>query len=234
MCGWRWVWLVVARCAIAIRIGTPEKVWCYTCKVIKRLGRLGRLGTLEKSPLSPLSPLSPQRSCRLAQAKQTQTLRAAHPNFSGEVVRCGASQKKPLRDSTHSTALSGLIFWDGPQIAAYREKLISCQKGLDLFYRKRRGLRIVLKRTASDLLLLGWDKDMPLITRNSRNYSCFFKASRNFSGKLLLISRSIDRIILQMARAEELPWPIITGALTPITWRPPTLSAFIASQKSNW
>ena len=65
-----------------------------------------------------------QRSCRLEQAKQTQTHRAAHPNFSGEVVRCGASQKKPLRDSTHSTALSGLIFWDVPQIAAYREKLL--------------------------------------------------------------------------------------------------------------
>ena len=118
-------------------------------------------------PLWPFRPLMPfQHSCRLAQAKQIQTHRAAHPNFSGEVVRCGASQKKPLRDSTHSTALSGLIFWDVPQIAAYREKLISCQKGLDLFYRKRRGLRIVLKRTASDLLLLGWDKDMPLITRN--------------------------------------------------------------------
>ena len=47
----------------------------------------------------------------------------AQPNFSGEVVRCGASQKKPLRDSTHSTAMSGLIFWDVPQIAVYREKL---------------------------------------------------------------------------------------------------------------
>ena len=39
-------------------------------------------------------------------------------------MRCGASQKKPLRDSTHSTALSGLIFWDVPQIAAYREKFL--------------------------------------------------------------------------------------------------------------
>ena len=48
--------------------------------------------------------------------------------FSGEVVRCGASQKKPLRDSTHSTALSGLIFWDVPQIAAYREKLLQALK----------------------------------------------------------------------------------------------------------
>ena len=31
-----------------------------------------------------------------------------------------------------STALDGLNFWDVPQIAAYREKLISCQKGSDL------------------------------------------------------------------------------------------------------
>ena len=31
-----------------------------------------------------------------------------------------------------STALGGLNFWDVPQIAAYREKLISCQKELDL------------------------------------------------------------------------------------------------------
>ena len=56
----------------------------------------------------------------------------ARPNFSGEGVRCGASQKKPPRDSTRSTALGGLNFWDVPQIAAYREKLISCQKKLDL------------------------------------------------------------------------------------------------------
>ena len=60
-------------------------------------------------------------------------------NFSGEVVRCGASQKKPLRDSTHSPALSGLIFWDVPQIAADREKLISCQKGLDVVSIKKFG-----------------------------------------------------------------------------------------------
>ena len=57
------------------------------------------------------------------------TPQAPRPNFSGEGVRCGASQKKPLRDSTQSTALGGLNFWDVPQIAAYREKLISCQKG---------------------------------------------------------------------------------------------------------
>ena len=69
------------------------------------------------------------------------TYRVARPNFSGEVVRCGASQKKPPRDSTQSTALGGLNFWDVPQIAAYCEKLISCQKGLDLFYRKRRSPR---------------------------------------------------------------------------------------------
>ena len=81
-------------------------------------------------------------------------------------MRCGASQKKPPRDSTQSTALGGLNFWDVPQIAAYREKLISCQKGSDLFYRKRRSPRDSTSSTARGVLLLGWDKDVPLITRN--------------------------------------------------------------------
>ena len=44
--------------------------------------------------------------------------------------------------------------------------LISCQKGLDLFYRKRRSPRDSTRSTARGVLLLGWDKDMPLITRN--------------------------------------------------------------------
>ena len=39
-------------------------------------------------------------------------------------MRCDASQKKPSRDSTLSTALDGLIFWDVPQIAAYHNKLM--------------------------------------------------------------------------------------------------------------
>ena len=39
-------------------------------------------------------------------------------------MKCGASQKKPSRDSTLSTALDGLIFWDVPQIAAYHKKLM--------------------------------------------------------------------------------------------------------------
>ena len=52
-------------------------------------------------------------------------------------MRCGASQKKPPRDSTQSTALGGLNFWDVPQIAAYREKLISCQKGATNFIRSK-------------------------------------------------------------------------------------------------
>ena len=45
--------------------------------------------------------------------------------FLEEAVRCGASQKKPSRDSTLSTALDGLIFWDVPQIAAYHKKLMN-------------------------------------------------------------------------------------------------------------
>ena len=46
-------------------------------------------------PLRPLRPFRPfQRSCRLAQAKQKQTHRAAQPNFLSEGVRCNARQKK--------------------------------------------------------------------------------------------------------------------------------------------
>ena len=49
-----------------------SKVWC-----LRRFFKL--------PPLLPLWPLLPfQRSCRLAQAKQTQPLRVALPNFSGE------------------------------------------------------------------------------------------------------------------------------------------------------
>ena len=48
-------------------------------------------------------------------------------NFLSEVVRCGISQKKPLRDSTRSTALSGLNFWDVPQIAASHKKFTRLQ-----------------------------------------------------------------------------------------------------------
>ena len=47
-----------------------------------------------------------------------------HFNFLSEGVRCGLSQKKPLRDSTHSTALSGLIFCDGPQMTPYHKKFL--------------------------------------------------------------------------------------------------------------
>ena len=43
-------------------------------------------------------------------------------NFLSEAVRCGASQKKHLRDSTSSTARRCLLFSDVPQIAAYHEK----------------------------------------------------------------------------------------------------------------
>ena len=39
---------------------------------------------------------------------------------------------------------------------------ISCQKGLDLAYRKRDHPGIVLKRTAQGGLLLGWVEDDPL------------------------------------------------------------------------
>ncbi len=47
-------------------------------------------------------------------------------------MRCGASRKKPSRDSTPKYSPEWFTCRDVPQIAAYREKLISCQKGLDL------------------------------------------------------------------------------------------------------
>ena len=40
-----------------------------------------------------------------------------------EVVICGASQKRPSRDSTLTYSPRGFTFWDAPQIAAYLEKL---------------------------------------------------------------------------------------------------------------
>ena len=54
--------------------------------------------------------------------KAQQQLLAPQPLLSSEAVRCGASQKKPPKDSTNSTALGGLNFWDVPQIAAYHDK----------------------------------------------------------------------------------------------------------------
>ena len=43
--------------------------------------------------------------------------------FLSEVVRCGASQKKDLRDSTKSYSPKVFVFSDVPQIAAYHKKL---------------------------------------------------------------------------------------------------------------
>ena len=58
--------------------------------MVKRL----RLFEREIFPFRPLLPLLPlQRSCRLAQAKQTQTFRVAQPNFLSEGVRFGAKSK---------------------------------------------------------------------------------------------------------------------------------------------
>ena len=45
------------------------------------------------------------------------------PNFLGEVVRCGASRKKPSRDSTLKYSPGWFTFRDVPQIAAYHKKL---------------------------------------------------------------------------------------------------------------
>ena len=57
-------------------------------------------------------------------------------HFSSEVVRCGASQKKPLWDSSKTYSPKGFTFRDVPQIAAYHEKL--AQEGEKNTRRNRR------------------------------------------------------------------------------------------------
>ncbi len=46
-----------------------------------------------------------------------------NPNLLSEVVRCGASQKRPPKDSTLRYSLGRFTFRDVPQIAAYHNKL---------------------------------------------------------------------------------------------------------------
>ena len=45
-------------------------------------------------------------------------------NFLSEGVRCGASQKKGLRDSTEAYSPKVFTFRDVPQIATYHKKLL--------------------------------------------------------------------------------------------------------------
>ena len=51
------------------------------------------------------------------------TFQSARRNFLSEGVRCGASQKKPPKDSTRSTALGG-SFWDVPQMCHLSQEII--------------------------------------------------------------------------------------------------------------
>ena len=99
----------------------------------------------------------------------TQTFTKPHyPNFLREVVRCGASRKKPSRDSTLQVQPWMVYFLGCAADCGLSREIISCQKGSDLFYRKRRSPRDSTSSTARGVLLLGWDKDVPLITRNSQ------------------------------------------------------------------
>ena len=50
------------------------------------------------------------------------TFQSARRNFLSEGVRCGASQKKPPKDSTRSTALGG-SFWDVPQMCHLSQEI---------------------------------------------------------------------------------------------------------------
>ena len=90
---------------------------------------------------------------------------STRPNFLSEVVRCGASQKIILWDSTRSTA-QRIMFWDVPQMRGLARDLISCQKSRDVVHRKRNHSGIVLKSTALSGLLLGMCRRLRLITRN--------------------------------------------------------------------
>ena len=91
--------------------------------VMGRVGRMGRMGIVGKRGHHLFV-----RQCKVQGSDNadyltppthtTHTTHSTHsthnphnPNFLSEVVRCGISQKKPLRDSTRSTALSGLNFW---------------------------------------------------------------------------------------------------------------------------
>ena len=56
---------------------------------------------------------------------QMQRLLAQHPILTTEGVRCGTSQKRPPRDSTNSTALSGLLLGK-----CHRLRLISLKSRL--------------------------------------------------------------------------------------------------------
>ena len=68
-------------------------------------------------PFRPLRPLRPfQRSCRLEQAKQTQTLRAALPQFlvrRGQI--CSIAKEDP-RGIVQEVQPVGSYFWDGTKM----------------------------------------------------------------------------------------------------------------------
>ena len=50
----------------------------------------------------------------------------AHHNLLSEWCRCGASQKKPSRDSTLTYSPRGFTFRDVPQMRHYHNKLLEC------------------------------------------------------------------------------------------------------------
>ena len=78
----------------------------------------------------------------------------------------------------HTKRISHSEFWVSCRrlrlfTANFSRQIICCQKGLDVAYRKRRPLGIVLKRTARGVLLFGMGRRWPLITANfSQQITC--------------------------------------------------------------
>ena len=101
-------------------------------------------------PQNPQSPQSPHSfSCRLEQAKQTQTLRAAHPNFLSEGVRCNAR-----RISRRWAVLGRTTHWRDNSLAEVDDPLsqeISCQTGVRLGLDKEKERMGCTWRTAHSL-----------------------------------------------------------------------------------
>ena len=95
----------------------PQKYGALRARLSEETGDTGAFPRLPTIP----SNKPPKRQSLLT----TRTILSARPNFLGEVVRCGASRKKPSRDSTLKYSPGWFTFRDVPQMAAYHKKLIT-------------------------------------------------------------------------------------------------------------
>ena len=80
-------------------------------------------GTTTKSRTNAILSFAVVSFVSVVSVVSKKTLPSALPNFLSEAVRCGASQKKPLRDSSLTYSPEWFTFRDVPQIAPYHKKL---------------------------------------------------------------------------------------------------------------